>query len=81
MHPIFYHFSSTVVMYFSAAILAESRHTEKRSQVYIMFILFTRHIFSTRHIPAVVYYGQMRRDTAPHLFGLWAAYMLSLIHI
>ena len=24
--------------------------------------------------PAVVYYGEMRRDTAPHFFGLWAAY-------
>ena len=50
MHPIFYHFSSTVVMYFSAAILADTQKKDPKCTLYLFYLLDTLH--STRHVPS-----------------------------
>ena len=49
MHPIFYHFSSTVVMYLSAAILADTQKKDPKCTLYLFCLLDT---FSTRHVPS-----------------------------
>ena len=41
MHPIFYHFSSTVVMYLSAAILADTQKKDPKYTLYLFCLLDT----------------------------------------